>query len=213
MLINFREHFKELCIEAEIEKIQESVINKIKKLFLIRDPNLLLKEFKTIFDIKEDIKISKVSIGGTYNSSTKEITYSTNNSLIHELLHYLQNIDKPMIDNYTHPEFSDEGLLRYMLQPLELNNIALSFADDAQQYNSLKDFLKIAKKIENFENANRTERLKHLLYLLQSNISYDKYTKKYKQKFFKLLNEYYIVIKALRKDLYKYEVKKIVDII
>ncbi len=212
-LISFRDYFNKICEETEIKDINESVMNKIKKLFLLRDADKIVDEFKKTFNITDDIKIKKVQIGGSYNTATKEISYSTNNSLIHELIHYLQNRNKDTTENYILPKFSDEGILRYILQPLELNNWALSFADDAFEYNNLDNFLKIGKRSDNFEVANRDERIKHIIYLLTSDIIYDKHTKNHKQKFFKLLKEYYYILKALKKDISEFEVKEIINIL
>lgn len=212
-LISFRDYFNKICEETEIKEINESVMNKIKKLFLLRDADKIVDEFKKIFDINDDIKIKKVQIGGSYNPNSKEITFSTNNSLIHELIHYLQNKNKDTTENYIFPKFSDEGILKYILQPLELNNWALSFADDAFEYGGLNSFLKIGKQSNDFKSAGRDERIKHIIFLLTSDIIYDKHTKNHKQKFFKLLKEYYFTLKALRKDINEFEVKKIVDIL
>ena len=146
MLISFRDYFNKIQEEKELQNINESVINKIKHLFLLKSPDKIVDEFRRIFDINDDIKISKVDMGGSFNPYTKNITYSTNNSLIHELIHYLQNRNKDTTKDYTVPEFTDEGILKYILQPLELNNWALSFADDAFQYGGLNNFLKIISR-------------------------------------------------------------------
>lgn len=203
-LINFTEYFKELCEKEENKQIRESVINKIKHLYYINKPEKLVQEFRKIFNIQDDIKIKKVEFGGSYNPNSKEITFSTNNSLIHELVHYLQNRYGSKIHKYKFPNFSDKGLLEYMLQPLELNNVALSFADDALEYESLDSFLKSGKKSDNFETATRDEKLKHLIYLLQSDISYSKHTKDHKSKLLKLIKQYYYIIKQLNEDETKY---------
>lgn len=214
-LINFTEYFKQICIEEENKQIRESVINKIKHLFYIDKPEKVVQEFKKIFNITDDIEISKVSIGGNYNPYTKKITYSTINSLIHELIHYLQNRYRIQIDKYKFVEFTDEGILLYMLQPLELNNIALSFADDAIKFGSLDGFLKSGNKCEDFSTANRDEKLKHLIYLINSDISYSKHTKDHKSKLIKLIKEYYYIIKSLEKDIEQYleEGKSFIDFI
>ena len=138
-LINFREFVR--LTEDELQYIlKESVINKIKTLYLVKDPEKLVLEFKKIFDIKDDIKIEKVDIGGSINTESKIIKYSTNNSLIHELIHYLQ-LRKKYYGEYNPPKMDNEGLLRYILQPLELNNWALSLADEALEFKSFSDFL------------------------------------------------------------------------
>lgn len=213
MLIGFRDYFNKICEEKELQNINESVINKIKHLFLLKSPDKIVDEFRRVFDINDDIKISKVDMGGSFNPHTKNITYSTNNSLIHELIHYLQNRNKDTTKDYTVPEFTDEGILKYILQPLELNNWALSFADDAFQYGGLSNFLKIGKQSNDFKSAGRDERIKHIIYLLLSDIIYDRHTKKHKQKFLKLLKEYYFTIKSLKQDISEFEIKKIVDIL
>ena len=213
MLINFRDYFNKICEEKELQNINESVINKIKHLFLLKSPDRVVDEFKKIFNINDDIKISKVDIGGSFNPYTKNITYSTNNSLIHELIHYLQNRNKDTTKDYTVPEFTDEGILKYILQPLELNNWALSLADDAFQYGGLNNFLKIGKPSKDFKSAGRDERIKHIIYLLTGDIIYDRHTKKYKQKFLKLLKEYYFTIKSLKQDINEYKIKEIIDIL
>ena len=213
MLISFRDYFNKICEEKELQNINESVINKIKHLFLLKSPDSIVAEFKKIFNINDDIKINKVDIGGSFNPYTKNITYSTNNSLIHELIHYLQNRNKDNTKDYTVPEFTDEGILKYILQPLELNNWALSLADDAFQYGGLNNFLKIGKLSKDFKSAGRDERIKHIMCLLTGDISYDKHTKKYKQKFFKLLKEYYFTIKSLKQDINEYRIKEIIDIL
>ncbi len=213
MLISFRDYFNKICEEKELQNINESVINKIKHLFLLKSPDRVVDEFKKIFNINDDIKISKVDIGGSFNPYTKNITYSTNNSLIHELIHHLQNRNKDTTKDYIVPEFTDEGILKYILQPLELNNWALSFADDAFQYGGLNNFLKIGKLSNDFKSAGRDERIKHIIYLLSEDIIYDRHTKKHKQKFLKLLKEYYFTIKSLKQDINEFEIKEIIDIL
>lgn len=213
MLISFRDYFNKICEEKELQNINESVINKIKHLFLLKSPDKIVDEFRRIFDINDDIKISKVDMGGSFNPHTKNITYSTNNSLIHELIHYLQNRNKDTTKDYTVPEFTDEGILKYILQPLELNNWALSLADDAFLYGGLSSFLKIGKQSNDFKSAGRDERIKHIIYLLLGDIIYDRHTKKHKQKFLKLLKEYYFTIKSLKQDINEFEIKEIIDIL
>ena len=102
-----------------------------------------------------------------------------------------------------------------MLQPLELNNIALSFADDAIQFGSLDGFMRSGKKSKDFNTANRDEKLKHLIFLLHSDVSYSNHTKDHKKKLLKLIKEYYYIIKSLQNDVEKYlvEGKIIIDFI
>lgn len=204
-VINFMEYFKQLCINEENKEIKESVMNKIKHLYTIRNPEMLVQEFKKIFNITDKIEISKVSVGGNYDPYTKKITYSTNNSLIHELIHYIQNRHEIKIDKYKFPVLDDdEKLLQYILQPLELNNWALSLADDAQEYNSFDEFLKTGKKCENFGTAGRVERLNHIKYLLQSNVKYSNRTKDHQKKFIKLTKQYFNIIKTLENNVDNY---------
>jgi hypothetical protein len=87
--ISFRDYYHYLLEESS--RKNESVINKISKLFLLKDPERVLDKFKEIFDINDStIKLEKVEIGGNYNPKTNIVSYSTINSLIHEMLHYLQ---------------------------------------------------------------------------------------------------------------------------
>lgn len=199
MLINFKEFL-------EKEQLNESVINKIKDLFFINDANKVVREFKNIFNIKDEIKISKTSIGGHINPDTMEIKYNTIQTLIHELVHYLQLKTEKTLD-YIPPKFNDEGLLKYMIQPLELNNISLSFSYEALKYNSFDDFINIFEKTDDFENATSQQRLKHMLYILKNN-----QTNKYVKKMFRKIEQYSIILKAI-KNTKKYKVNEIVDFI
>ena len=91
--ISFRDYYFYLL--EENSRTNESVINKISKLFLLKNGERVLKKFKEIFDINDDtIKLEKVEIGGNYNPNTNTVSYSTINSLIHEMLHYLQDKSK-----------------------------------------------------------------------------------------------------------------------
>ena len=86
---SFRDYYCYLLEESS--RKNESVINKISKLFLLKDADRVLSKFKEIFDIEDNtIKLQKVEIGGTYDPNTNTVNYSTMNSLIHEMLHYLQ---------------------------------------------------------------------------------------------------------------------------
>ncbi len=200
--INFRSFFTET---DETNKINESVINKIKKLYTYASPERIVSEFKSIFEIKGDIKISKVDIGGSFNPETLEITYSSMNSLIHELVHYLQ-IFKNHTGEYITATEDDCGILKYLTQPLELNNWAISLAADAEDYKSFVDFLNAAEKSDNFWNAKRKERLNHILYLLTNNVGCS-VRKKYKEKVLNKAKQYYLVVKALKKDISEHYVK------
>jgi hypothetical protein len=214
ILISFQNFFVE---SDETAALNESVITKIKKIFLLKDADSIVKNFKDIFSIKDDIKISKINIGGA-NLDTLEITYSSLSTLIHELIHYLQLRAGVLKDIYSYPEYTNCGILRYMLQPLELNNWAISLACESLQYNSFDDFLKISEElpIDKFENANKTDRLKHCLHLLTHNMNCDKkynIRKQYKEKLLKLAKQYSLVIKSLNKDITEHYVKEIVDIL
>lgn len=215
ILISFQNFFVE---SDETSTIKESVITKIKKIFLLKDAGLIVDKFKEIFNIKEEIKIKKISIGGGANPDTKEIKYNSLSTLIHELIHYLQLRAGVLKDIYSYPEYNNCGILRYMLQPLELNNWAISLACESLQYNSFDDFLKIAEElqIDKFETANKDQRLKHCLHLLTHNMNCDKkynIRKQYKEKLLKLAKQYSLVIKSLNKDITEHYVKEIVDII
>jgi hypothetical protein len=215
ILISFQNFFVE---SDETSTITESVITKIKKIFLLKDADSIVNKFKEIFNIEEEIKIKKISIGGGANPDTKEIKYNSLSTLIHELIHYLQLRAGVLKDIYSYPEYNNCGILRYMLQPLELNNWAISLACESLQYNSFDDFLKIAKElqIDKFENANKDQRLKHCLHLLTHNMNCDKkynIRKQYKEKLLKLAKQYSLVIKSLNKDITEHYVKEIVDII
>ena len=48
---------------------------------------------------------------------------------------------------------------------------------------------------------------------MTGDIIYDRHTKTYKQKFFKLLKEYYFTIKSLKQDINEYKIKEIIDIL
>lgn len=56
ILISFQNFFVE---SDETSTIKESVITKIKKIFLLKDAGLIVDKFKEIFNIKEEIKIKK----------------------------------------------------------------------------------------------------------------------------------------------------------
>lgn len=200
-VIDFNEFFD--------SELSESVINKIKNLYYIKDPNKIVDEFKKIFDIVDNIKISKINIGGSTNSKTKEIKYSTLNSLIHELVHYLQISAGVTEDIYKFPDFTNCGILRYILQPLELNNWAISLAAESLQYNSFEDFLKTAELLPkdiSFQTADRNKRLKHCIYLLTNNMNCG-VQKKYKDKLLKLSKQYMLIVKSLSKDINEHYTK------
>lgn len=163
-LISFHNFFN-----AETSQLNESVIHKIKKIFLAKDADYLVKQFKEIFNITEEIIYSKVSIGGGTNITTGHIKYSSLGTLIHELIHYLQFKAGCTEKNCVFPIFTNCGILEYILQPRELNNWAISLACESLQYNSFEEFLKISTKLPEsklFKDANKAERLKHCLYLL-----------------------------------------------
>lgn len=194
---NFRDYFYYLLEESS--RKNESVINKISKLFLLNDPERILKKFKEIFNIEDEtIELKKVDIGGYYDPRANIIAYSTLNSLIHELLHYLQDKSKNEY-NYISPKFDDCGILRYIYQSTELNNWALSLAEDAQEYNSFEMFLRSGKYFKNFEKLNRYERIKHIVYLITQNVDCPESTKN-RNKLLKLMKQYYLTIKTLRRD-------------
>lgn len=191
------------------KELSESVINKIKNLYHLKDAESIVKEFKNIFNLYDVIKISKVDIGGGINPHTKEISYSTLNSLIHELVHFLQIKAGVTEDKYKYPDYDSCGILRYMTQPMELNNWAISLAAESLQYNSFEDFLKTAKLLpenKSFLDANRIDRLKHCLYLLTNNMNCG-VQKKYKDKLLKLSKQYMLVIKSLEKDITEHYTK------
>lgn len=198
--------------------LSESVINKIKKIYFLRDAESIVKEFKNIFDIDDDIKISKIDIGGDINVNTREIRYSTLGTLIHELVHYLQLRAGTTDDMHLKPDFTDCGILRYIVQPLELNNWALSLAAEALQYKSFESFIQTAEKLpesKEFVKANRQDRLKHCLYLLTNNMNCG-VQKKYKDRLLSKSKKYMLIIKSLEKDINEYYVESInsyVDII
>ena len=138
--INFKDFFKEF---KEDKYINESVINKISKLYFIKNPEFLVQEFKKIFNIDDNIKLEKIEMGGKYYPDVNIIEYSSNNSLIHELIHYLQAKAGINFERYKIPQFDDIGLLKYILQPMELNNWAISLADEALKFNKFDDLLEL----------------------------------------------------------------------
>ena len=195
---SFRDYYYYLLEESS--RKNESVINKISKLFLLKDGERVLSKFKEIFDIEDNtIKLQKVEIGGTYDPNTNTVGYSTINSLIHEMLHYLQVQSKNKY-KYIEPKLDDCGLLAYIYQPLELNNWALSLADDAQEYNSFEMFLRSGKHFDNFEKLHRSDRIKHIIYLITQNTDCPERTKS-RHKLLKLMKQYYLTIKTLRRDV------------
>ncbi len=195
---SFRDYYYYLLEESS--RKNESVINKISKLFLLKDGERVLSKFKEIFDIEDNtIKLQKVEIGGTYDPNTNTVGYSTINSLIHEMLHYLQVQSKNKY-KYIEPKLDDRGLLAYIYQPLELNNWALSLADDAQEYNSFEMFLRSGKHFDNFEKLHRSDRIKHIIYLITQNTDCPERTKS-RHKLLKLMKQYYLTIKTLRRDV------------
>ncbi len=204
--ISFRDYYYYLLEESS--RKNESVINKISKLFLLKDGERALKKFKEIFDIEDDtIILQKVDIGGNYNPNTNTVSYSTINSLIHEMLHYLQVKSKNEYE-YIRPQFNDCGLLRYIYQATELNNWALSLADDAQEYNSFEMFLRSGKHFDDFQKLHRSDRIKHIVYLITQNTSCPERTKS-RNKLLKLMKRYYLTIKTLRRnreDFYMVEI-------
>ena len=61
---SFRDYYYYLLEESS--RKNESAINKISKLFLLKDGERVLSKFKEIFDIEDNtIKLQKVEIGGT----------------------------------------------------------------------------------------------------------------------------------------------------
>jgi hypothetical protein len=213
-LISFHSFFKD-----ETSQLNESVIHKIKKIFLAKDADYLVKQFKEIFNIQEEIIYNKVSIGGGTNITTGHIKYSSLGTLIHELIHYLQFKSGCTEKNYIVPIHTDCGILEYILQPRELNNWAISLACEALQYNSFEEFLKNSKELpksKTFEDANKAERMKHCIYLLQSDIRCGKHTPvkyEFKEKLFKLSKQYMLAIKSLEKDISECYIEEIIDLI
>ena len=193
---SFRDYFYYLL--EENSSINESVINKISKLFLLTDADKIVNQFKKIFNIDDVIKLKRIDIGGSYEPNINTISYSTMNSLIHELIHYLQHKSKNEYV-YITPKLDDCGLLRYIYQPLELNNWALSLAEDAQVYNSFDSFINSGKYLDNFEKLNRNDRIRHIVYLIANNTSCPESTKS-RQKLLKLTKQYYLTIKTLRRN-------------
>lgn len=190
--------------------LSESVINKIKKIYFLRDAESIVKEFKNIFDINDDIKISKIDIGGDINVNTKEIRYSSLGTLIHELVHYLQLRAGTTDEMHLKPDFTDCGILRYIVQPLELNNWALSLAAEALQYNSFESFIQTAEKLpesKEFIKANRQDRLKHCLYLLTNNMNCG-VQKKYKDRLLSKSKKYMLIVKSLEKDIKEHYISR-----
>lgn len=204
--ISFQKFFIE---EDETILLKESIINKIKNLYFINDADKLVNEFKKIFEIHDNIRIKKVEIGGSFNHETFEITYSSMNSLIHELVHYLQKY-KNHTGEYIYVDEDDCSILRYLTQPLELNNQAISFAAEAEEYKTFDDFLKIAEKSNDFWKAKSKERLKHILYLLTTNMNC-KVQKKYKDRLLSKAKQYYLVVKSLKKNINEHYVDKFWD--
>lgn len=213
-LITFNNFFND-----ETSELNESVIHKIKKIFLAKDADYLVKQFKEIFNIPEEISYTKVIIGGGTNIKTGHIKYSSLGTLIHELIYYLQFKAVCTEKNYVFPIFTDCGILEYILQPRELNNWVISLACESLQYNSFEEFLKISKELPEskpFEDANKYERLQHCMYLLQSDIkcgSHSSVKKSFKEKLFKLSKQYMLVIKSLEKDISECYIEEIVDLI
>ena len=183
--------------------LNESVINKIKKLYYLKDADSIVKEFKNIFSIDDEIKTSKVYIGGNINPKTKEIRYSSLGALIHELVHYLQLKAGATEDMHIDPDTTNCGILNYIVQPLELNNWSISLAAEALQYNSFEEFLRIAELLPEhkaFFKSDRHDRLKHCLYLLTNNMNCG-VQKKYKDRLLSKAKQYMLVIKSLEKDI------------
>ena len=213
-LISFHNFFKD-----DTSQLNESVIHKIKKIFLAKDADYLVKQFKEIFNIPEEITYTKVSIGGGANIKTGHIKYSSLGTLIHELIHYLQFKAGCTEKNYIVPIHTDCGILEYILQPRELNNWAISLACESLQYNSFEEFLKSSKELpksKTFEDANKAERMNHCMYLLQSDIkcgSHSSVKTAFKEKLFKLSKQYMLVIKSLEKDISECYIEEIVDLI
>ena len=213
-LITFNNFFKD-----ETSQLNESVIHKIKKIFLAKDADYLVKQFKEIFNIDDELVYAKVSIGGGTNIKTGHIKYSSLGTLIHELIHYLQFKAGCTEKNYIVPIHTDCGILEYILQPRELNNWAISLACESLQYNSFEEFLKNSKELpksKTFEDANKAERMNHCMYLLQSDIKCGKHSSvkpAFKEKLFKLSKQYMLVIKSLEKDISECYIEEIVDLI
>ena len=213
-LITFNNFFND-----DTSQLNESVIHKIKKIFLAKDADYLVKQFKEIFNIPEEISYAKVSIGGGTNITTGHIKYSSLGTLVHELIHYLQFKAGCTEKNYIVPIHTDCGILEYILQPRELNNWAISLACESLQYNSFEEFLKISNELpksKTFEDANKAERMNHCMYLLQSDIKCGKHSSvktAFKEKLFKLSKQYMLVIKSLEKDISECYIEEIVDLI
>lgn len=185
------------------EDLNKSVINKIKKLYFLKDAESIVKYFKSIFSIDDKIKISKISIGGNINVHTKEIQYSSLSSLIHELVHYLKLSAGTTEDMHIKPDFTNCGILNCIVHPLELNNGSIYLAAEALQYDSFEKFLKTAEllpKTKEFLTADRHDRLKHCLYLLTNNMSCG-VQKKYKDRLLNKAKQYMLSIKSLEKDI------------
>lgn len=70
ILISFQNFFVE---SDETSTITESVITKIKKIFLLKDADSIVNKFKEIFNIEEEIKIKKISIGGGQIQTQKKL--------------------------------------------------------------------------------------------------------------------------------------------
>lgn len=192
------------------EDLSESVINKIKKLYFLKDAESIVKEFKNIFDIDDNIKIS---IGGNIDVHTKEIQYSSLGTLIHELIHYLQLRAGTTEDMHIKPDFTNCGILNYIVQPLELNNWSISLAAEALQYDSFEKFLKTAEllpKSKEFLKSDRHDRLKHCLYLLTNNMNCG-VQKKYKDRLLTKAKQYMLTIKSLEKDITEHYTTYITD--
>ena len=101
------------------------------------------------------------------------------------------------------PEFTNCGILNYIIQPLELNNWSLSLAAEALQYESFEKFLKTAEllpKSKEFLTADRHDRLKHCLYLLTNNMNCG-VQRKYKDRLLTKAKQYMLTIKTLEKDI------------
>lgn len=196
--ISFRDYYEYLLEESS--RKNESVINKISKLFLLKDAQRVLDKFKEIFNIEDNkIKLKQVEIGGYYDPDTNTVAYSTLNLLIHEMLHYLQVKSKNKY-RYIQPKFDDCGLLRHIYQATELNNWAISLADDAQEYNSFEMFLRSGKHFDDFTKLTRSEKIKHIVYLITQNTDCLESTKS-RHKLLKLMKQYYLTIKTLRRDV------------
>ena len=206
-LISFHNFFND-----ETSQLNESVIHKIKKIFLAKDADYLVKQFKEIFNISEEIIYDKVSIGGGTNVKTGHIKYSSLGTLVHELIHYLQFKAGCTEKNYVFPIHTDCGIR-------ELNSWAISLACESLQYNSFEEFLKISNELPKskpFEEANKAERMSHCIYLLQSEIKCGPRSSVkpvFKEKLFRLAKQYMLVIKSLEKDISECYIEEIVDLI